>query len=211
MKSQGLVGFRIREQDKLAYNRSGSRPDMLGLGILHELRAVDDWDAVRKRIFELTPVAETHQLDNSDRYAVAEVRRHFPDIEYAHPPVDYHDLYRPLQGTLEPYLDGRLSYMPDASDFIRDSRHCAWGYIVNLDTEAFEVWKGIQLEPDSKDNRLVEESNRYGTEADRMGYYPCAMVQNYDLHDLPNPGLFLTYYSFSGDLDASTPRSRKVP
>jgi hypothetical protein len=63
-----------------------------------------------------------------------------------------------------------------------------------------EVWKGNQLEPDSEDNRLVEEENRYGQEADRMGYYPCAMVKNYSLDDLPNPGLFLTYYSFSGDL-----------
>ena len=201
MNSQGLVGFRVRDQDKLSYNRSGSRPDMLGLRILHELRAVDDWNAVRKRVVELTPVAETHRLDYFDGYAVAEVRRHFPDIAYAHPPIDYHDLYQPLQGTLQPYLDGRLSFIPDASDFIRDSRHCAWAYIANLDTEDFEVWKGNQLEPDNEDNRMVEEPNRYGHEADRMGYYPCAMVKNYDLNDLPNPGLFLTYYSFSGDLN----------
>jgi len=90
--------------------------------------------------------------------------------------------------------------MLDASDFIRDSQHCEWSYIVNLDSEQFEVWKGNQLEPDSEDNRLVEEANRYGQESDRMGHYPSAMVKNYDLKDLPNPGLFLTYYSFSGDL-----------
>ena len=89
-------------------------------------------------------------------------------------------------------------FMPDASDFINNSLHCNWAYITNLDTEKFEIWKGNQLEPDSEDNRLVEEPNRYGTEADRMGYYPCAMVRQYDLKDLPNPGLFLTYYSFSG-------------
>jgi seryl-tRNA synthetase len=74
-----------------------------------------------------------------------------------------------------------------------------WAYIVNLDSEQFEVWKGNQLEPDSEDNRLVEEPNRYGQEADRMGHYP--MVKNYGLNELPNPGLFLTYYSFSGDLE----------
>lgn len=200
MNSQGLIGFRIREQDKLAYNHSGSRPDMLGLQVLNELRAVNDWDAVKQRIVELTPVAETHRLDYFDGHAVAEVRRHFPDIMRDHPPVDYHDLYQSFQGTLEPYLDGRLSFIPDATDFIRDSRHCAWAYIVNLDTNEFEVWTGNQLEPDSEDNRMVEESNRYGTEPDRMGHFPCAMVKNYDLSDLPNPGLFLTYYSFSGDL-----------
>ena len=47
MTSQGLAGFRINREDKLAYNGSGSNPDMLGLRILGELRAVDDWDAVR--------------------------------------------------------------------------------------------------------------------------------------------------------------------
>ncbi len=57
MNSQGLIGFRIREQDKLAYNRSGSRPDRLGLRI---------WDAVKQRVAELTPVAETHRLDYFD-------------------------------------------------------------------------------------------------------------------------------------------------
>jgi hypothetical protein len=200
MNSQGLIGFQIRGQDKLAYNRSGSRPDMLGLKILNELRAVENWDAVKQRIVELTPVSETHRLDHSNGYAVTEVRRHFPGIAYEHPPADHHDLYQPLQGTLEPYLDGRLSFVPDASDFIRDSRHCAWAYIVNLDANAFEVWKGNQLDPDSEDNRIVEEPTRYGTEVNRMGYYPCAMVKNYDLKNLPNPGQFLTYYSFAGNL-----------
>ena len=60
MNSQGLIGFRIREQDTLAYNRSGSRPDVLGLKILNELRAVDDWDVVRQRIVEQTTVMAIH-------------------------------------------------------------------------------------------------------------------------------------------------------
>ncbi|VGO19130.1 hypothetical protein [Pontiella sulfatireligans] len=200
MSDQGLIGFRYRDIDKLDYNRSGSAPNKLGLQILHELRAVDDWDPFKKRIAELTPVAETHRIDYFDGYPVAEIRRHFPHLEYDSAPTDYHELFAPLQGTLAPYLDGKLSFMPDASDFIRDSQHCEWAYITNLDTNQFEVWKGNQLEPDHEDNRMVEEDNRYGKDMDRMGYYPCAMVRSYDFEELPNPGLFLTYYSFSGDL-----------
>ena len=78
MSSQGLIEFRCREQDKLAYNQSASRPDMLGLKILNELRAVDDWGAVKKRTEELTPVVETHRLDYFDGYPIAEIRRHLP-------------------------------------------------------------------------------------------------------------------------------------
>lgn len=197
MTSQGLLGFRYHHTDKLAYNASGSNPDILGLQLLGELRAVDNWEVVKSRIKELTPVAETHRLDYFDGYPVAEIRRHFPDIEYTRPPEDYHELFAPLQGTLAPYLDGRLNFMPDASDFIRDSRHCDWAYVVNLDAEELEVWKGNQTDPNE------------GGQADRMGYFPCAQERNYDLHDLPNPGIFLNYFYFNGGLASGGPEGRK--
>ena len=200
MSDQGLIGFRFREQDKLAYNRSDSAPDKLGLQILHELRSVQSWDKVEDRVRDLIAIPESRPLDESSSLAETELRRHFPDLEYKSAPKNFHQLYQPLQGSLRPYLDSKLTFMPNASDFIYDSRHCDWAYIANLDTSQFEVWKGNQLEPDHEDNRLVEEENRYGKEIDRMGYYPCAMVKSYDLEELPNPGLFLTYYSFSGDL-----------
>jgi hypothetical protein len=200
MTSQGLIGFRYRDIDKLAYNHSGSAPDKLGLQILHELRATDDWDRVRDRVRDIVTIPESRPLDESSSMAETELRRHYSDLEQRTAPKNFHELYQPLQGSLRPYLDGKLTFMPNASDFIQDSLHCEWAYIANLDTEQFEVWKGNQLKPDHEDNRLVEEENRYGNEPDRMGYFPCAMVKSYDLEELPNPGLFLTYYSFSGDL-----------
>ena len=200
MATRGLIGFRYDDVDKLIYNHADSYPDALGLKVLKDLHSVEDWDAVRQRINSLHSIPETRKLDENSSFAQTEVRRHYPDLKYKGTPENFYDLYQPLQGSMKPYLDGQLSFMPDASDFIWDSRHCAWAYIAHLDTKEFEVWKGNQHEPDSEDNRMVEEANRYGHEADRMGYYPCAMVKNYDLNDLPNPGLFLTYYSFSGDL-----------
>ncbi|VGO14090.1 hypothetical protein PDESU_02647 [Pontiella desulfatans] len=203
MTTQGLLGFRYREKDRLVYNHADSEPDLLGLRILHELRNVDDWNMARERIKNIVSIPETRKLDEHSCLAETEVRRHFPDLEYRTTPTDMYQLYQPLQGSLKPYLDGKLMFMPDASDFIHDSLHCEWAYIANLDTELLEVWKGNQLEPDSEDNRMSEEENRYGREPDHMGYYPCAMVKEYDLKELPNPGLFLTYYSFSGDLNRS--------
>lgn len=196
MSTRGLIGFRCKDIDKLTYNHADSDPDVLGFRILKELGAVEDWNSVYRRIDSLHSIPETRKLDEYSSMAETEIRRHFPELDYHGTPKNFYDLYQPLQGTLKPYLDGRISFMPDASDFIHNSWFCEWAYIVNLDTEQFEVWKGNQLEPDSEDNRLVEEPNRCGTETDRMGYYPCAMIKNYDLHDLPNPGLFLTYYSF---------------
>ena len=61
---------------------------------------------------------------------------------------------------MKPYLDGELSFMSDAFDFIHNSLHCEWVYIANLDSNEFEVWKGLQNKPDA--------DSRYGAEADRM-------------------------------------------
>ncbi|WP_309401043.1 IS4/Tn5 family transposase DNA-binding protein [Cerasicoccus maritimus] len=64
-----------------------------------------------------------------------------PDLKYARAPRDYYELFRPVQGTLKPYLDGKLTFMADANDFIYDSLHCEWAYIVNLDIRSAELCK----------------------------------------------------------------------
>lgn len=193
MAIQGLIGFRHNDADKLIYNHSKSQPDRLGSDILKEVRAVEYWDVIRTRIEDLLCLPEERKLGESTSMAEIELRRHFPDLEYPNSPTDVHQLYRPLQGTLKPYLEGRLMFMPNASDFVYDSRHCEWAYIVNLDTEQFEVWKGNQLKQDFE--------NHYGQEPDRMGYYPCSMLMGYALDDLPDPVRFMADYTFYQDLN----------
>lgn len=177
------MGFRYRNIDKLAYNHADSHPRGVGSVILSELRAVDDWKIVRERIGQLVPIAETRPLEGFDGYMRSEMRRCFSDAELAIDPRDYYDLFRPLQGTLKPYLDGRLSCMAVANEFIEDSLHCEWAYIVNLDNDQFEVWRGLQKE-------VPPQSNRYGAEANRMGYFPCALVREYALSGLPEEKQF---------------------
>ena len=147
MTTQGLIGFRYRERDKLAYNGTNSEPDLLGLKLLHEVKHVHSWDKVKDRVRDLVALPEIRPLDDSTALAETELMRHFPDMEHKLAPRNVHQLYKPLQGSLSPYLGGRLTFMPDASDFIHDSRYCKWAYIVNLDTDQFEVWKGNQREP----------------------------------------------------------------
>lgn len=180
MSTRGLIGFRNNDTDKLAYNHSDSEPDSLGYRILNELHTVKDWDAVRQRVESLHSIPEIRRLDEYSSIAESEMRRHYPDLKYSGKPKDFYDLYQPLQGTLKPYLDGKLSFMPDASDFIYDSLHCEWAYIANLDSGLLEVWKGLQHKPDTGENR-------YGQGDDRMGYYPCTRLKEYDLNDLPDP------------------------
>ncbi len=119
MTTQGLLGFRDNDKDRLAYNHLESLPDMLGRKVLRELREVDDWNAVRERMDGMVNVPETRRLDENSSMAETEIRRYFPDLEYNGEPKNYYDLYQPLQGTLKSYLDGKLMFMPDASNLIR--------------------------------------------------------------------------------------------
>ena len=192
MTTRGLTGFRYKEKDKLAYNHADSHPDSLGLKVLRELRDVKNWKTVRDRIGSLIPVPEQRRLDEHSSMAETEMRRAFPDLKYRYKPRNFYDLYQPLQGTLKPYMDGKLMFMPDSSDFINNSLFCEWAYVANLDSNKYEIWKGLQTKPDP--------DNRYGQEVDRMGYYPCQMVKEYDLMDLPEPGYYLSDYYFYRDL-----------
>jgi len=193
MTTQGLTGFRYKGKDKLAYNHADSDPDSLGQKVLKELSEVKDWNTVRDRIDGLVPIPETRRLNEYTSMMESEVRRAFPNLKYDGSLQNVYDLYRPLQGTLKPYLDGKLMFMPDASDFIYNSLHCEWAYIANFDDSLLEVWKGLQNKPDT-------DENRYGTEADRMGYYPCSMLAGYHLDDLPDPVRFKADYTFYQDL-----------
>ncbi len=122
----------------------------------------------------------------------SEVRRAFPNLKYKGSLENVYDLYQPLQGTLKPYMDGLFMFTPDASDFINNSLFCEWAYVANLDSKKYETCNGLQTKPDP--------DNRYGQEMDRMGYYPCQMIKEYDLMDLPEQGYYLSDYNFYRDL-----------
>ena len=133
MSTRGIYGFYINGTEKLAYNHSDSYPSLLGVKILNELRDVQDWELVKKRIASLIAIHETRKLGNHDDIFRTELRRHYPDLKCRGTPRDYYELMAPLQGTLEPFLSEKLSFMATANEFIDDSLFCEWGYIANLD------------------------------------------------------------------------------
>ena len=90
----------------------------------------------------------------------------------------------PLQGKLEPYLSGRLSFMATANEFIDDSLFCEWGYIANLDSKQLEVYRGLQ-------HSKPVDNSRYGSDLTRQGYYPCKQIASYSLNQLPTREAFL--------------------
>jgi hypothetical protein len=173
LSTAGVYGLRLGGIDKITYIENFALPGELGEHIAQCIAEVSlllvkdifpkiimvSWDS------EPTPeqVVECEQFlgENGDRH-------------------DWHALLYKAQGELDHYFAERLQYMVDDQDCIKDSLYCGWAYIINLDTEMFEVWKGLQTKPQS--------GNRYG-EAPvmhvRNKYYPCELQAQFPLSNIP--------------------------
>jgi len=177
--TRGIIGFRLKGQDKLTYNHFDSYPDGLGVNILEEIRKVslEALKAAAERIILVQNGKEPskEQIDECKQWADTAISERTLKEWYC--------LLRNAQGTLRPYIDGNLRYMIDNSDFIKDSLFCEWAYIVNLDTGKLEVWHGFQEAP--------HPGNRYSEKPDENGYYPCRMIKEYDLNALPGGNEFV--------------------
>jgi len=89
-----------------------------------------------------------------------------------------------------------LGYISDAKDplvlannykFAADSLFCEWAYVVNLDTNELEVYKGFNKTP------LVEGDRFFGFDNNDMaeGYAPIKLLKVYKLDNLPEAKAFV--------------------
>lgn len=183
MGTRGAIGFYKKGITKVTYNHYDSYPESLGVNILSELEGVS--------ISDLNKCFKNLKLINDDKKPTkSEIKKY---SEYADTSVGnegmrnttinhYYQLFRKIQGTLKPFILGKVNLMIDSKNFLKDSLFCEWAYIVNLDINNFEVWKGYQQTP--------QKGNRYGEESDD-GYYPVKLIKTYSLNNLPEQEVFI--------------------
>ena len=188
MGTRGLMGFVVDGKDFLTYNHSDSYPSGLGCDVLKAIKKAMEkhgYFTVKKTILGLIMIE-----DSESRPSDENVNRY---IEHANPSVGaegmdnkevhtWYQLLRKAQGEIYPYLAGEINHMIVGNDFIKDSLFCEHAYIVNLDSRKLECYDGFQKAPD--------ETNRYGHDCDD-GYYPCKIIHEFDLNNLPSEKEFL--------------------
>jgi hypothetical protein len=95
---------------------------------------------------------------------------------------DMPQLDRSLQvDIIDMIMDG-TTVLEDSRKFPADSLFCEWGYVIDLDKEVLEVYKGFNLKPLPKNARfkhLEADMKENGT------YYPIKLATKIRFQDLP--------------------------
>ena len=177
MSTRALYGFRKNGDDKLTYNHYDGYPEGLGKDIItfisnHTIEELNNiYDKIIMVDEENIPTEE--QIKECEQYANLDVSEQSL--------MNWYCLLRDSQGDLSCYADG-LKYMIDNHDFILDSLFCEFAYIINLDTNKLEVYRGFQKVKDPTNRYTISEIDA----KENMGYYPCKMVTEIDLATIQN-------------------------
>lgn len=63
-------------------------------------------------------------------------------------------------------------------NFIKESLFCEYAYIINLDNMTLEFYNGFQRKP--------QYGNRFGSDSNNHGYFPCRLVGIFKIFDINN-------------------------
>lgn len=185
MGTRGSFGVHVDGKSKLMYKHHDSYPSGLGLEMLKDLRTLlkdkgVDW--IKEKAIALQQVDD--EVEPTE--AQIELLKPYTDLEVSTQSVqDWYCLLRNIQGDLPGILE--VGLMLNSNNFIADSLFCEWAYVVNLDENLFEVYKGFQSKPHSLGRyaNLPVSKNNYCT------YYACALVAEFPFDNLPTEEDFL--------------------
>jgi len=146
MSTNGAYGFYINGQEKATYNHSDSYPSWLGKRIIEVIK--------NSSLEKLKCVAETIELIQPEGKPTNEQIEHckpFSDFGVSTGETDdWYCLLLNAQGDLQPYMENKLKYMVDNKEFLHNSLFCEWAYIINLDENKLEVYKGFNKNPKAR-------------------------------------------------------------
>lgn len=186
MGTRGAMGVRVDGADKITYNHFDSYPDGLGESMVTDLRSILR-DLGIEHLRKLAREVELVDGESAPTERHKAMLRHLADLSVSRKSEDdWYCLTRRLQGELAATL--KAGVMIDAHDFMSNSLFCEYAYIVNLDEETFEVYRGFQRPAHDKGRYANAPRDMADVERQRsMGfeYWPVALIATFPLQDIP--------------------------
>lgn len=179
MSTRGCYGFRINKSDKVTYNHSDSYPTYLGVNVLSFIH-----DTPESELRDIASRIEIVAEESIPSPELIKAYKNHADTGVSRQSLkDWYCLLRDTQGALAPYRNG-LRHMIDSCDFLKDSLFCEWAYIINLDTQELEIYRGFNK------RKYVRNGGRYAkyTVDERplngKRYYGVTLLQRIPLTDI---------------------------
>lgn len=169
------------------YGQWDGYPEGLGATLLNFLKNVN-MDSFRNAIDNVSFYTQ-EELEEIDKQ-IDEARKVIPNYEWQR---YYPHLSRDCGGDiLNRIVFKGVTKVKNAIDFAADSLFCEWAYVIDLDTNKFEVYKGFNKEELSSDERFYCMEERRDKENDILkNYHPIKFVKSYDLNNLPDEKIFI--------------------
>lgn len=172
MGTRGAVGFIKDGEIKVAYNHFDSYPEGLGEEVLNFVREYS--------VDQMREMFDKIELVDEDSTPTKEQIQRCREVGTINLGVgsgseqDWYCLLRGCQGNLKAYADTGL--MVNAKKFLGDSLFCEYAYLINLDDETLETYKGFQQS---------QPKGRFSDWEPDKGYYAVGLTSIHLLKDLP--------------------------
>jgi hypothetical protein len=184
MGTRGTWGFVLDGREKLTYNHFDSYPDGLGATLLNWLRD-QGLEQLCARVRALELVDESAKPTPEQQERLVAMGTHNPQVSSGQT-EEWYSLLRNCQG--DPELTLKSGFMIEGADFALDSLFCEWAYVIDLDNQKFEVYRGFQTAPheDGRFATRVDPARAATTASLGETYYPVRKLVDFSLANLPD-------------------------
>lgn len=163
------------------YGQWDGYPGGLGVTLLKFLKGVN-MDTFRNAIDNVSFYTQ-EELEEIDK-KIDEIIKDIPTYEWQ---KCYPHLSRDCGGDILYLIVFKdIDKLKNSIDFAGDSLFCEWAYVIDLDTNKFEIFKGFNKEKLNSDERF------YFLEKNDDEYHPVRFIKSYDIYDLPEEKVFLS-------------------
>ena len=146
MSTRGYYGIKKKGELKGTYNHFDSYASGLGANLVETINEIKKEDRLRvlNETFDYIKLVDSSVLPTEEQKEKCK-KANITDLNVGNESLDdWYCLLRKTQGDLDIYINKIIPYMENGNDFINDTLFCEWAYIINLDTNKFEVIYGWQ-------------------------------------------------------------------